>query len=222
MGKSLDIIKAPKQKDVTPRTIGDNGREKDKDKFFDTERNQEHSDPLLFYLILGLCAIILLVALSVWLIYKSFNSTSTPTEETTTEETDTVKTKSEDGATVTETATTDTTTTSEATQEEQTSDTPTATSEIDKATVKVRIVNGNGRTGEANLMKTALEDDGFVNITTGNALSQYNTTVVYYNTGKIAEAKAVDKIIAAKYETSLLEDPNITKDNDVVVALGAK
>lgn len=221
MGKSLDIIKAPKQKDVTPRTIGDNGREKDKDRFFDTERSQEHSDPLLFYLILGLCAIILLVALSVWLIYKSFNSTSTPTEETTTEETDTVKTKSEDGATITETTTTDTTTTtSEAPKPAE--DTPTATSEIDKASVKLRIVNGNGRSGEAGLMKTALEDDGFTNISTGNALSQYSTTVIYYNTGKIAQAKAVDAIVSQKYETSLLEDPNITKDNDVVVALGAK
>lgn len=221
MGKSLDIIKAPKQKDVTPRTIGDNGREKDKDRFFDTERNQEHSDPLLFYLILGLCAIILLVALSVWLIYKSFNST--PQEETTTtEETqDTVKSKSEDGATITETTTTDTTTTtSEAPKPAE--DTPTATNEIDKASVKLRIVNGNGRSGEAGLMKTALEDDGFTNISTGNALSQYSTTVVYYNTGKIAEAKAVDAIVSQKYETSLLEDPSITKDNDVVVALGAK
>lgn len=221
MGKSLDIIKAPKQKDVTPRTIGDNGRERDKDRFFDTERNQEHSDPLLFYLILGLCAIILLVALSVWLIYKSFNSTSQEDTTTTEETQETVKSKSEDGATITETTTTDTTTTtSEA--PETTEDTPTATSEIDKASVKLRIVNGNGRSGEAGLMKTALEDDGFTNISTGNALSQYSTTVVYYNTGKIAEAKAVDAIVSQKYETSLLEDPSITKDNDVVVALGAK
>lgn len=209
MGKSLDIIKAPKQKPVTPRDIGDNGREKDKDSFFETPRKEEHSDPLLFYLILGLCAIILLVALSVWLIYKSFNKPAEQPAATGTEST-------------TSTTSSEAATTDQAATETAQQTTGSASSNIDKAAVKIRIVNGNGRNGEANLMKTALTDDGFKNITTGNAASRYATTIVYYNTGKIAEAKAVEKIIASKYETSLMEDPNITKDNDVVVALGAK
>lgn len=213
MGKSLDIIKAPKQKPITPNTLGNNDREKDKDKFFDTPRREEHSDPLLFYLVLGLCAIILLVALSVWLIYKSFNQSSSKSDETKTESTTST---TSDSAAVTDKSTTEEKTTPTETTKETTD------SSVNKAEVKIRIVNGNGRNGEAALMKTALEDDGFKNITTGNAASRYSTTLIYYNTGKIAEAKAVEKIISAKYKTSLMEDPNITKSNDVVVALGEK
>jgi len=207
MGKSLDIIKAPKQKPVTPENVGDRERERDKNSFFDTPDHEEKSDPLLFYLILGLCAIVLLVALSVWLIYKSFNSDNTSKSASQTSS----STSSSSGAAADKKSVTT-----------SSSSTTSETSEFNKADVKIRIVNGNGRTGEANLMKTALEDDGFKNITTGNATSRYSTTVVYYNTGKLAQAKAVEKIISSKYQTSLLEDPNITKDNDVVVALGAK
>lgn len=214
MGKSLDIIKAPKQKPITPQNVGSKDREKDKGQFFDTPRHEENSDPLLFYLILGLCAIILLVALSVWLIYKSFtgdgNSTSTETTSVT----------ADTNAGVTDASGSDTTT--GAAVETTTSTTSSTSSEVDKASVKVRIVNGNGRSGEASLMKQALEDDGFKDITTGNALSQYSTTVIYYNTGKLAEAKAVEAVVSSKYETSLLESPSVAKDNDVLVALGAK
>jgi hypothetical protein len=84
------------------------------------------------------------------------------------------------------------------------------------------VVNGNGRSGEAQLMKEALEEDGFVNITVGNALSRYATTVIYYNSGKLEEAQAVEKIVSNKYQTTLLESPSVTKDNDVLVALGNK
>lgn len=209
MGKSLDIIKAPKQKPVTPNNVGDRTHEQDKDSFFNSEPKQEKSDPLLFYLILGLCAIILLVALSVWLIYRSLsgagNSTSSSTSTSQSAKADDSKKEAP--------ASSSTTTTS---ADES------ATTTVDKSSVKVRVLNGNGRSGEANLISQALKDDGFVNITTGNAAGRYSTTVIYYNTGKLAEAKAVEKVVSSKYEPTLKEDSSIAKTNDVVVALGDK
>jgi len=209
MGKSLDIIKAPKQKPITPSTVGDRTREhnQDKDSFFNSEPKEEKSDPLLFYLILGLCAIILLVALSVWLIYRSISGSGNSTTSTTTSQ----SAKATEGSTASETTSSTSTTSTES-----------ATATVDKSSVKVRILNGNGRSGEASLVAQALKDDGFVNITTGNAASRYGTTIIYYNTGKLAEAKAVENIVSNKYSPTLKEDASIAKTNDVVVALGDK
>lgn len=205
MGKSLDIIKAPKQKPVTPKSVGDRTHEQDKDSFFNSQPKEEKSDPLLFYLILGLCAIILLVALSVWLIYRSLSGAGNSTSSSTT---------TSQPAKTSETSTTSSTS--------STTTTESATATVDKSSVKVRVLNGNGRSGEATIVAQALKDDGFVNITTGNAASRYATTIIYYNTGKLAEAKAVEKIVSNKYTPTLKEDSSIAKTNDVVVALGDK
>jgi len=210
MSKSIDIVKAPKQKEVTPESMQDNNREKgnDKNDFFERDPEPERSDPLFFYLVLGLCAIILLIALSIWLVYKSINSNGESKSSSTT--------SSSTSGTTGETASSS----AAAIASETTSASQAGT--VNKANVKIRIVNGNGRNGEANLIKTALTDDGFKNITTGNAASRYATTIIYYNTGKIEEAKAVEKVVSAKYKPTLTENPGITKDNDVLVALGNK
>ncbi|MBP6930317.1 LytR C-terminal domain-containing protein [Patescibacteria group bacterium] len=215
MAKSIDIIKAPKQKPVTPGDIASNRRESDKGAFFDQPRHENKPDTLNYYLLLAVCALVLLVVLAGWLIYKQLtgedsrnqnDSTTTAQEETPNE------TANIDGDTATKVALNET--------PAVTPTTPAST--IDKASVKVRVVNGNGRSGEAQLMKEALEEDGFVNITVGNALSRYATTVIYYNSGKLEEAQAVEKIVSNKYQTTLLESPSVTKDNDVLVALGNK
>ena len=173
---------------------------------------------MVFYLILGLCAIVLLVVLSVVLIYRGSRRNSPSSEAVTATTTDTAtdtSATSQTDQTVTDTATAPAADTSTSTS--QAAATPPA---IDKANVQVRVVNGNGRNGEAALMAKALNDAGFTKVTTGNALSRYKTTVVYYKTGKLAEAQAVEIVIKAKYKTSLLENPSIVKTNDVLVALG--
>jgi cytoskeletal protein RodZ len=215
VGKSLDIIKAPKQKPVTPNTVMNHERERDKNEFFESAAVQERSDPLMFYLILGLCAIVLLVVLSVAMIYRSIKNPTADTSAETTSQTATEASSQE--AVQTEPAATDAT----AKPAEEATTPAAATPAIDKTQVKIRVVNGNGRNGEASLVAKALKDDGFTQITSGNALSRYKTTVVYYKTGKLPEAQAVENIVKAKYKTSLLEDTtNTTKDNDVLVALG--
>src|SRR3990167_9681851 len=215
VGKSLDIIRAPKQKTVTPENVNDNSRERERGEFFE-QHQAEKNDPMVFYLILGLCAIVLLVVLSVVLIYRGSRRNSPSSEAVTATTTDTstdTSATSQTDQTVTDTATTPATDTAS-------SDTQAAAPAIDKANVLVRVVNGNGRNGEAALMAKALNDAGFTKVTTGNALSRYKTTVVYYKTGKLAEAQAVETVIKAKYKTNLLENPSIVKTNDVLVALG--
>ena len=217
VGKSLDIIRAPKQKTVTPENVNDNSRERERGEFFE-QHQAEKNDPMVFYLILGLCAIVLLVVLSVVLIYRGSRRNSPSSEAVTATTTDTAtdtSATSQTDQTVTDTATAPAADTSTSTS--QAAATPPA---IDKANVQVRVVNGNGRNGEAALMAKALNDAGFTKVTTGNALSRYKTTVVYYKTGKLAEAQAVETVIKAKYKTSLLENPSIVKTNDVLVALG--
>lgn len=218
MGKSLDIIRAPKQKTVTPGTVNDASREKEQGEFFE-QHQAEKSDPMVFYLILGLCAIVLLVVLSVVLIYRGSRRSSPSSEATTATTADTAtdtSATSQTDQTVTDAATAPATDTASSDAQTAASTAPA----IDKANVQVRIVNGNGRNGEAALMAKALNDAGFTKVTTGNALSRYKTTVVYYKTGKLAEAQAVETVIKAKFKTSLLENPSIVKTNDVLVALG--
>ena len=214
VGKSLDIIKAPKQKPVTPATVMSHERERDKNEFFESAAAQEHHDPLIFYLILGLCAIVLLIVLSVVLIYRSTKNSSVGEGGEATGQT--AETPSSDTV-QTEPAATEP---AADTSKEATEPTAPTASAIDKTQVKIRIVNGNGRNGEAALIAKALKDDGFTQITTGNALSRYKTTVIYYQTGKLLEAQAVESVVKAKYKTSLLESGSVVKSNDVLVALG--
>jgi len=217
VGKSLDIIRAPKQKTVTPGTVTDASRDKEQGEFFE-QHQAEKNDPMVFYLILGLCAIVLLVVLSVVLIYRGTRR-SNPSSDTATTTSDTAtgsSATSQTDQTVTDASATPAADTAASDTQAAASPAPA----IDKASVKVRVVNGNGRNGEAALMAKALNDAGFTKVTTGNALSRYKTTVVYYNSGKLSEAQAVETVIKAKYKTSLLENPSIVKTNDVLVALG--
>ena len=217
MGKSLDIIKAPRQKPISPATVADSKHEKNKDDFFPHEP-PTREDPLLFYLILGLCAIILLIVLSVALVYKTIR---TPSATDTSQTTDQAAGNSESTEAIpadTMTETTDTNTT--ATAEEAANPTEAAPS-IDKAALVIRVLNGNGRTGEAALMAQTLKDAGFTNVTTGNTLSRYKTTVIYHKAGKVPAARAVQEVIASKYQNiSLLENESIAGSSDIVVALG--
>jgi cytoskeletal protein RodZ len=217
MGKSLDIIRAPKQRPVHKETVFDTQHEPDKDNFFNTPTEPERTDPFIFYLALGLCSVILLVVLSLWLIF--FKNKSVDTTDTTTPAVIEQNTSAGNITASTDTNQPVADTTSAATPE-LTPPAPTAT--IDKAAVKVRVVNGNGRSGEATTMKQMLSDAGFTDISAGNASSRYATTVIYYQSGQIEAAKAINEIVATKYQTELVENNSVAKSYQVVVALGNK
>lgn len=93
----------------------------------------------------------------------------------------------------------------------------------DKAGVRIKVANGNGRTGEAGVMRNVLKQEGYQKIDIGNARHRYQTTIIYYAPGKEKEATEIEKIVSRKYQTSVVESkPVVGAIYDVVVALGVK
>jgi hypothetical protein len=99
--------------------------------------------------------------------------------------------------------------------------TPTPTPSVDPASVILRVLNGTTTTGAASKAKTTLESAGFKVRTTGNAKNQnYDTTMVYYQTGKEAEAQAVKDALTGYSVT--LEESSLAAPDMVLVVIGKK
>lgn len=95
--------------------------------------------------------------------------------------------------------------------------------EIDKLTIKIRVLNGNGIWKAAQTARDLLVKDGFKILSTGNAENQkYETTVVYFHSEKTAEADLVLKSLEGKYQVTKEENNTLTKDSDVLVVIGKK
>ena len=93
---------------------------------------------------------------------------------------------------------------------------------IDKGTIKLKVLNGNGISGSAAGIKTQLTDAGFTVSSVTNARTfTYPATIIYYHTDKEAEATLVKDSITGK-ETSLELSDAITPQHDVVVVVGKK
>lgn len=103
---------------------------------------------------------------------------------------------------------------------------PPTSAEKDKKTIKIRVLNGNGITGDAAKAKKQLEDAGFLVSSTGNASRQnYSTTQVYYIAGKKSEAELVNEALKAAGRNSALEEASkdlVGADNQVLVVTGKK
>lgn len=100
--------------------------------------------------------------------------------------------------------------------------TPTPTpAAVDPASVTLRVLNGTTVTGAASKAKTTLEAAGFKVRTTGNAKTQdYQTTMVYYQTGRQAEAEAVQKALTGYMVT--LQESSLAAPDMVLVVIGKK
>lgn len=99
--------------------------------------------------------------------------------------------------------------------------TPTPTVEVDRKTVKVRVLNGTGVAGQANGVKSILESKGYIGVTTGNA-DTYNYTQSVVQTKKekaFLEGVILEDIKAsiASAQTSELE---ASDSADVVIIIG--
>jgi len=98
--------------------------------------------------------------------------------------------------------------------------TPTPSSSVDKKSVTLRVLNGTTKAGAASTGKTILEQAGFTVRTIGNAQHQnYTSTVIYYQTGKQAEAQAVQSALS-KYKSTLQESSGLASPDMVLVVLG--
>ncbi len=93
---------------------------------------------------------------------------------------------------------------------------------IDKSTIKIKILNGNGVSGSAASVRNQLTGSGFSVAAITNAKTfSYQTTIIYYHTGKEAEATLVKDAVTGK-ETALELSDTVTTQHDVVVVVGKK
>ena len=205
-----------------------------RDAFFD-ENTQEPADDTapkdlpkwLSYLILWLIAGVLLVILivinwntidSLWQKNGTTGTTSSTTETTSSTTTTTTTTSGTSdistGSIVAPTGTTATTGTSAA------SSGATATA---KSAIRINLLNGSGVTGAANTTKTTLQTAGYTIAHVGNAKSfNYTASMIYYHSGKAAEAAQVKAALPALSITIELNDTVTATTYDLVVVVGKK
>jgi len=143
-----------------------------------------------------------------------------PVEKTEKEETYTgTSSATSETSTTTPAATTTPATTAPATTTPTTS-TVAATQTIDKSLISLSVLNGNGITGSADAVADTLKAVGFnpTNITNARKFT-YTDTIIYYQTGKLAEAQLVEDVLSAR-TTSLEESNTIAGKYNVVVVVG--
>mgnify|MGYP000934327678 CR=1 FL=1 len=98
--------------------------------------------------------------------------------------------------------------------------TPETASATPSTTLLIKVLNGNGISGSAATVKTAIESAGYRVSYIGNALTfTYQKTTIYYKTGKSAEATAIAAVLSA-YQTVLYLNDQVVGDYDLVVVAG--
>jgi flagellar basal body-associated protein FliL len=196
MVKSLDIIDPKKE---LPK-------EEDRDQDLDEMKNNEPRSGV-FYLILGIIAIIVASTFALYILFKDnkkSNDTSALTSSTATV-----------SATVSATESSTPTT--------PTNPTVTAVSAFKYTNESIRVANGNKITGEGAKIKKLLEEKGFKVESVGNASKTYSESIVYYKSGQEKLAEALKEAIASEYKAKAeLADKNILGSYDAVVVLGTK
>lgn len=93
--------------------------------------------------------------------------------------------------------------------------------DLNKTKITIEVLNGNGKTGAAQEVKTLLEKEGFIVASTGNADNYYNSTVIYYKTGKKESANLIAQALA-NYQVSFEENNDISKELDIQIVIGKK
>jgi len=205
MAKSLDIID-PKREMAPPEPQRDDREDRNNDE----RPERERSGGGVFYLVLGIIAVVVSTALAVYIL---FNDSKTD-DKTATTPTATVSLTESASATVSPTT---------STIASQSPSTTALVGTFKYTDESIRIVNGNGKNGEATRIKTILETAGFKIASTGNASKQYAQTTILYKAGQEALANALKSAIAADY-TAIIEQSDTTTlgSYDAVIALGAK
>ncbi|OIP07061.1 hypothetical protein AUK41_00750 [Candidatus Berkelbacteria bacterium CG2_30_43_20] len=91
----------------------------------------------------------------------------------------------------------------------------------EKNSFTIKILNGNGVTGDAAKLKKELSDKGFTVGDTGNAKLKYTKTQVYYKADKKAQADlVVQNLTGRTIEQSEADAGLIGATNDVLIVIG--
>jgi len=109
-----------------------------------------------------------------------------------------------------------------ATSTETAPETTTAAPTIDKSSVIMEVLNGNGIKGSADTIRDQLVTAGFKVSRVTNAKNfNYATSIIYFKTGKDAEANIIKEILT-NLQTTTQNSDSIVGDYDVIVVVGAK
>lgn len=92
---------------------------------------------------------------------------------------------------------------------------------IDKANLQIAVKNANGKSGAAAAMTSLLKQNGFANVTAGDAGMQLSGSRVRYNYTDIYAAKVINDIVGQEYQSSLESTSTLAKGT-VTVILGLK
>jgi len=94
--------------------------------------------------------------------------------------------------------------------------------QIDKSTIKLKVLNGNGISGSAAVLADILKTNGFVVESVTNASRfTYENTTIYFNTGKSAESELIKQSLT-NYNVLSYENPSVTGNYDIIVVVGKK
>lgn len=108
----------------------------------------------------------------------------------------------------------------DSTNQSQNAATTPATPSIDKSQITIEVLNGNGISGSASSVRDTLVAAGFNVDRVANAYSfSYQTSQIYYKTGKNAEADLVKSTLSSR-QCDLLNDDSVVGNYDIVVVVG--
>lgn len=98
--------------------------------------------------------------------------------------------------------------------------TATTTPSIDKSQITIQVLNGNGISGSANIVKTQLVAAGFTVDSVKNALKfTYQSSIIYYKTGKSAEADLTKNALPDR-QCELTNNDSVVGNYDIVIVVG--
>lgn len=100
------------------------------------------------------------------------------------------------------------------------SDSLNTASAIDRSSLKISVLNGNGITSSAKEVKTILEAAGYIVSNVSNALKfSYINTSIYYNVNKLDEAEDLKSVLTNR-TCDLYENSSVAGSYDIVVVVG--
>ena len=198
MAKSLDIIDPKKE-------LARNEEHEEKN----FENMPEEGGGGVFYLIIGIIAVVVAVGSALFVIYKDRGSIFS--EKTSQTVTPTSTLSASPSATLSPSVT------------PSSSAQAAVSAQANQFSAdSIRIANGNGINGEAARIKKLLVAKGYKIGSTGNATKNYSKTIIYYKSGKENLAKALQTDLTGEYASDITLSDKIVGTYDAVIALGAK
>lgn len=197
MAKSLDIID-PK-KDIP------NHSEEDGD--LDSDFKDKKNNGGIFYLVLGIIAILVATAAALYILFQRDQNDDDPNLSAV-NATAQISAETSQAAVVSP----------EITSSVDTSPEP-AFTYTDEA---LRVANGNGINGEASRIKKILEGKGYKIASIGNASKNYSQSIIYFKTGQDKLAEALKEDLKEEYLFEVEQADQIVGSYDAVIVLGSK